>query len=183
MALSRGRTATRPATAMRWAARWTAIGAVALAAAGFLLWRLAFAHAPDATSAMASGRYADAAGYYAAAADTGDPSAQNALANLYYLGLGTEVDPGRAAALYFDAARQGYAPAQLNLGNLYAQGLGVRQDALRAFGWYVMADAHGSPAAEYYLRQISLEYTLSPLQQSTAAERWRTLDMLVAEGL
>ena len=33
--------------------------------------------------------------------------------------------------------------------------------------------------AEYYLRQISLEYTLSPLQMSHAKERWGKLDNLL----
>ena len=132
---------------------------------------------------MAAGRFERAARALASAAEIGDPIAQTALGNLHYLGLGLERDPRRAAELYYAAARAGHAPAQINLGNLYAQGLGVPTDALRAFGWYRQADIHGSPAAEYYLRQISLEYTLSPLQQSTAAAKWERLDALVAEGL
>ena len=164
--------------------------AIVLAAAGLLLvgagataYRAAFARAPDATAAMARGRYADAAYHYGLAAEAGDPAAMTALGNLHYLGLGTPRDPRRAAELYFAAAKLGHADAQLNLGNLYSQGLGVAADPLRAFGWYAMADRYGQPAAEYYLTQISLEYTLSPLQQSTAAKRWHNLELLVAEGL
>ena len=153
----------------------TVVGAFALAPA--------WLRAPDAASAMARGRYADALHHYGLAAEAGDPAALTALGNLHYLGLGTPQDTPRAARLYFEAARQGHADAQLNLGNLYSQGLGVPADPLRAFGWYVAADRAGQPAAEYYLTQISLEYTISPMQQSTAAKRWRTLELLVAEGL
>jgi len=142
-----------------------------------------FATAPDAESAMASGRYADALRHYARAAADGDPQAMTALGNLHYLGLGTTQDPATAADLYHRAAGLGHSPAQINLGILYAQGLGVVEDPLRAFAWYNMASIHGSAAAEYYLYQISVEYTLSPLQQATSAERWRTLELLMAEAL
>lgn len=170
----------------RRAAPLLAIVPVLLIALGGLVWLLrvtVFAAAPDAVTAMATGRYADAVAFYDVAATTGDPVALNALGNLHYLGLGTARNPRRAAELYYESAKSGYAAAQMNLGNLYSQGLGVANDAMRAFGWYRMADIHGSPAAEYYLYQISVEYTLSPLQQSTAAERWRTLDHLLAETL
>ena len=190
-ASSAGTNGARPAAAVRSRAprrrpgRAIALGVAAalLAGAAVAAYRLAFARAPDATTAMARGRYADAAHHYALAAEAGDPAAMTALGNLHYLGLGTPTDPRRAAELYFAAARTGHADAQLNLGNLYSQGLGVPADPLRAFGWYMTADRYGQPAAEYYLTQISLEYTLSPLQQSTAAERWRSLELLVAEGL
>jgi len=132
---------------------------------------------------MASGRYQDAIRHYTPAAEAGDPQAMTALGNLHYLGLGTAQDAAGAARLYHRAAGLGHAPAQINLGNLYAQGLGVQEDPQRAFGWYNMASIHGSPAAEYYLYQISVEYTLSPLQQSTSAERWRTLERLMQEPL
>lgn len=159
-----------------------AVAALPLLAGAALAYRL-LSSAPDATAAMARGRYAEAARHYGVAAEAGDPAAMTALGNLHYLGLGTVRNARRAAELYFEAARLGHADAQLNLGNLYSQGLGVPADPLRAFGWYATADRYGQPAAEYYLSQISLEYTLSPLQQSTAAERWRTLELLVAEGL
>jgi len=137
----------------------------------------------DARDAMARGRYAEAVEHYAREAATDDPRALTALGNLHYLGMGTVQDPAMAARLYHRAAGMGHTPAQINLGNLYSQGLGVPLNALRAFGWYNMASIHGSPAAEYYLYQISVEYTISPLQQSSAAERWRSLDLLMAEAL
>ena len=136
-----------------------------------------------AVDAMAAGDYGRALDLYASAADAGNAEAQNALANLYYVGLGTDADPRRAAELYLAAASQGHAGAQLNLGHLYQQGLGVSNDPIRAYGWYRMSDIHGSPWAEYYITQTALEYTLSPMQMSTAIERYGRLRMLVAEGL
>ncbi len=137
----------------------------------------------SAVAAMAAGRYDIAADYYAAAADKGDRRASNSLANLYYLGLGIDRDYQRASQLYFEAARAGIAEAQLNLGHMFKLGLGVSSDPMRAFAWYNMADIHGNPAAELYLRQISQEWTLSPLQINTALTKWAKLQSLIDEGL
>lgn len=139
--------------------------------------------AMQANHAMASGDYQTANTLYAEHAAGGNANAQNALANLSYLGLGVPQDFSKAAHLYFAAAQQGHASAQLNLGNMYKQGLGVPFDAMRAFAWYSMSDMHGNPAAEIYLRQIAVEYTLSPLQIDLASTKWRELNQLVAEGL
>lgn len=139
--------------------------------------------ADDWSSAIARGQYGRAAGLLGTAVENGDARAATRLGNLYYLGLGAPVDTRRAAELYFLAARAGHAAAQLNLGHLYAQGLGVALDPPRAFGWYRMAHRYGNPAAEYYLTQITTEYTLSPMQIATAKERWDKLEALVDEGL
>ncbi len=132
---------------------------------------------------MASGQYEQAGEYLLEEVEKGNPQAQNALANLYYLGLGREADFRRAAELYHTAAKQGFAAAQLNLGHLYKQGLGVIKNAERAFGWYTHANIAGSPWAEYYQSQISVELTLTPLQMSEAKKRWLKLDALSAEPL
>ncbi len=137
----------------------------------------------SAVAAMAAGRYDIAADYYAKAANAGDRRASNSLGNLYYLGLGIDRDYQRASELYFESARAGIAEAQLNLGHMFKLGLGVNSDPMRAFAWYNMADIHGSPAAELYLRQISQEWTLSPLQISTALTKWAKLQSLIDEGL
>lgn len=136
-----------------------------------------------AVAAMATGRYDIAAEYYAQAVSEGDRRASNSLGNLYYLGLGIERDYQRASQLYLEAAGAGIADAQLNLGHLFKLGLGVESDPMRAFAWYNMADIHGSPAAELYMSQISREWTLSPLQISTALSKWSKLEFLVDEGL
>ena len=137
----------------------------------------------DARDALAKGHYARAAAWLAEDAAAGDPLARTALANLHYLGLGVPQDARRAAELYFAAASDGYSPAQVNLGHLYSQGLGVPVSQIRAFGWYYHAALADEPIAESYLRRIGTEYTLSPLQRASAAERWHKLDALVAEGL
>jgi len=137
----------------------------------------------DAISAMASGDYDVAARYYEVAAVQGDQIARNSLANLYYLGLGVKQDYTRASELYFAAASAGVADAQLNLGHLFKLGLGVDSDPMRAFAWYNIADRFGNPAAEYYMRQITQEWTLSPLQINTALKKWSKLSELTEVGL
>jgi len=159
--------------------------------------------ADNAFTAMARGQYKLARHYYEEEVEAGSPQAMNHLANLHYLGLGTQRNHKTAAQLYLDASsagfaaaqlnlghlfRQGigvagYAPAQLNLGHLYRQGIGVPQDALRAFSWYSMSDIHGSPWAEQYMRHTAVEFTLTPGQINSAKESWPTLSALVEEGL
>ena len=134
-------------------------------------------------AAMADGQYRRAAELIRPAAQDNDTQAQNRLANLYYLGMGVELDYQEAARLYHAAASNSYAPAGLNLGHLYAQGLGVPRNTERAFAWYVHADIAGDPAAEYYISQLAVELTLTPLQMATLRERYKTLDLLAAEPL
>lgn len=142
-----------------------------------------FRPSENAVSAMASGNYRAAVKLYGEAAKNGDRLASNSLGNLYYLGLGVELDYTVAARHYLESASAGVADAQINIANLFKQGLGVTHDPMRAFAWYHMADVHGNPAAEFYMKQISQEWTLSPLQISTALDKWSRLPALVAEGL
>ncbi len=139
--------------------------------------------ADNAFTAMARGQYKLARHFYEQEVETGSPQAMNQLANLHYLGLGTQSDHKIAAQLYLDASSIGFAAAQLNLGHLYRQGIGVAQDPVRAFGWYGMSDVHGSPWAEQYMRLTAVEFTLTPNQISVARESWPTLSSLVEEGL
>jgi len=132
---------------------------------------------------MAKGQFERARHFLDEQVQAGNPRAQNSLANLYYLGLGGPVDFVGAAKLYHTAAAQGFGAAQLNIGHLYKQGLGVSKNAERAFGWYTHANISNSTWAEYYMTQISVELTLTPLQMSTVKERWLKLDALVAEPL
>ena len=159
------------------------LAAILICTSLFLLVRHMPSRPENATAAMAAGRYDVAARYYTVAADAGDRRASNSLGNLYYLGLGIDRDYQRASELYFESARAGIADAQLNLGHMFKLGLGVNSDPMRAFAWYNMADIHGNPAAELYLKQISQEWTLSPLQISTALSKWAKLQSLIDEGL
>lgn len=132
---------------------------------------------------MAKGQYKLARHFLEEQVLAGNPKSQNALANLYYLGLGGSIDFVGAANLYHTAAGQGFGAAQLNLGHLYKQGLGVNRNAERAFGWYMHANISNSAWAEYYMSQISVELTLTPLQMNAVKERWRKLDSLFNEPL
>lgn len=133
--------------------------------------------------AMAKGQFVRARTFLAPEADLGNPQALTALANLYYLGLGGTTDFKRAAELYHSAASKAHGAAQLNLGHLYKQGLGVEKSVERAFGWYVHSKNANNPWAEYYLSQLSVELTLSPLQMSTLKDRWLKLEALASEPL
>lgn len=133
--------------------------------------------------AMAKGQYSKARQFLRSESQAGNPQSQTSLANLYYLGLGGARDYSAAAELYHEAASKGYAAAQLNLGHLYRQGFGVMKSPERAFGWYVHAKVANDPWAEYYLSQLSVELTLTPLQMSVLRDRWLKLDALAGEPL
>jgi TPR repeat protein len=165
-------------------AQWLFAGVlIALPTVLIILQLLDHGQADDYVDAMAEGQFRLASDLIKPEADKQNPQAQNALANLYYLGLGVEQDFRRAANLYHAAASNGFAAAQLNLGHLYKQGFGVNKSAERAFGWYVHSKIAGSPWADYYLSQLSVELTLTPLQMATAKERWQKLERLAAEPL
>lgn len=177
-----------PHSYIAWPGRRGLVIAASMSGVALIICLLAAAHyhfrpAVNAVSAMASGNYTAALKLYSEAAANGDRRASNSLGNLYYLGLGVEVDYTVAAKHYLESAAAGVADAQLNIANLFKLGLGVTHDPMRAFAWYNMADIHGNPAAEFYMKQISQEWTLSPLQISTALEKWSRLPALVAEGL
>lgn len=113
----------------------------------------------DARAALRSGDYRAAHAALPQPAEGGDAWSQNALGNLYYLGLGTGTDYRAAVGWYWRAASQGYAEAQINLGHLYAQGLGVPRDWIRAYTWYLHA-ARGSEYARELVRLIDSSHYL-----------------------
>ncbi len=158
------------------------LACVLLGLAGWGIWTYTQS-APSAYQAMALGQYSRAHDLYLEEAQSGNPSAQNALGNLYYLGLGVDLNYTSARDWYFAAAKSGFGDAQLNMGHLYKQGLGVAHDPVRAFGWYNQAHKHGDPAAEYYLTQITVEWTISPLMIDAAQTKWSKLEALVKEPL
>jgi TPR repeat protein len=71
-----------------------------------------------------------------AAAEAGDPDAQNNVGEIYERGLGGQPDFEAAVIWYQKAAEQGYARASFNLGTLYEQGQGVEKDRLKALNLY-----------------------------------------------
>jgi TPR repeat protein len=71
-----------------------------------------------------------------AAAEAGDPDAQNNVAEIYERGLGGQPNFEAAVIWYKKAADQGYSRALFNLGTLYEQGQGVPKDRLQALNLY-----------------------------------------------
>ncbi len=98
-------------------------------------------------SAAAAGAEPAAVDARRAAAEEGDPEAQNELGEMYATGVGVAKDFRSAAKWYRLAADQGHGPAQLNLGLAYAEGLGVPGDHVRAHLWLNLASTGGDERA------------------------------------
>ncbi len=84
---------------------------------------------------------------FMAAAQAGDPVAQNALGALYNHGLGVDVDNAQAAFWYQKAADQNYPMAMRNLATLYTNGHGVPFDLTQAKIWFAKAAELGDTEA------------------------------------
>jgi TPR repeat protein len=106
-----------------------------------------------------------------------DPAAENYLAILYYLGIGTRRDLPRAATLFEHAARRGHSGAQLNLGILYLYGFGVPRDHARAFGWLQVASAAGNQRAVNYLPLLTDNLTGNQMRQARETVSALIVDM------
>ncbi len=88
-----------------------------------------------------------------AAANRGDPAAQNALGVKYSLGEdGLPRDDTKAVEWYQKSASQGYAKAETNLGDMYFFGRGgLDKNYPLAFSWYFKAAQQEFPDAEFRL--------------------------------
>jgi serine/threonine-protein kinase len=105
---------------------------------------------PSPTDAAAlSGPLAD----IVAAANRGDPAAQNQLGVKYAQGEdGLTRDDTKALEWYRKAANQGLPKAQTNLGDMYFFGRGgLTQSYLDALSWYLKASQQDWPDAQYRL--------------------------------
>ncbi len=149
-------------------------GAVLLGVVAILL------YPGDAREAMDRGYYALARGYLLERAQAGEAKAQNALANLHYLGLGGEKDHAQAVRWYLRSAAQSYTPAQVNVARMYRLGLGVKRDVIRSFGWLLHARANGNERAEVWMRAVVSGVAIPPNQVIFAREHYRTLDALLS---
>ena len=101
--------------------------------------------------ALESGPEADpveAARWFLAAANQGNPEAQTDIGYLYSVGSGVPRDPEKAFMWFQRAAAEGYAPAQTDVGTMLAKGDGVKQDLPAAVNWYRRAAAVGFAPAE-----------------------------------
>jgi eukaryotic-like serine/threonine-protein kinase len=88
-----------------------------------------------------------------AAANRGDPAAQNALGVKYAAGEdGLARDDAKAVEWYQKSAQQGFAKGETNLGDMYLYGRGgLDKDPVQALAWYLKAADQHFPDAEYRL--------------------------------
>ena len=86
-----------------------------------------------------------------ALAEQGDPGAEFALGNLYFLGTGTRRDLVKAAKWHRKAAEQGLVEAQVRLAFDYLNGIGVKTDLIEANRWLRRAAEQGSADAQFEL--------------------------------
>jgi len=135
-----------------------------------------------ANDALNRGYYAIARSYLEDEATTGNAKAQNALANLYYLGLGGAKNQALAAQWYRKSAAQGHSPAQVNIARMYRLGLGVKRDVIRSFGWLLHARSNGNERAELWMRAVISGVAIPPNQVILAREHYRTLDALLSDA-
>jgi TPR repeat protein len=122
-----------------------------------------------AEDAFRRGAYDRSLAAFATRAEGGDADALNYLGVHYYLGLGVDRDPARAAGLFERAAIAGHRGACRNLGILYLRGLGVKQDRVKAYAWFFAGFEAGDALAFKYL-EYAADY-ITP-NQSMAARRW-----------
>lgn len=105
----------------------------------------------DGTIEFQRGDFAAALRTWTEAAESGDPAAQHAIAQMYVVGRGVAQDFGAALLWSQAAAAQGFARAQYLLGVMYQQGQGMARDDVSALNWYRRAAAQGVAEAQYNL--------------------------------
>ena len=99
--------------------------------------------------------YAQAARWFRAAAELGDPLAQHDLGVLYFRGQGVPVDYAEAARWERLAAKQGHVAAETSLGYFYETGKGVPLNYVEAYVWYSRASAAGDGLASRRRKSLS----------------------------
>ncbi|WP_182085362.1 tetratricopeptide repeat protein [Aureimonas sp. ME7] len=98
--------------------------------------------------AAPTGGFAEAAGYFRKAADSGLADAQYALSQLYAYGRGFDKpDDGQARKWLDEAAKGGSDTAQIELGIWLINGRGGEKDPVEGFRWLKGAAERGNPIA------------------------------------
>lgn len=115
----------------------------------------------DVARALDAGYYKQAARLLEKKSTNDDWVAVTELGNLYVLGLGVDLDYGRAAQLYSRAAFAGHVDAQVNLGHVYSSGLGQPQDKKLAYAWFNYARNQGSETAQLYMSIMLADHEIS----------------------
>jgi len=131
-----------------------------------------------AEAALVSGHYGTASRLLTEAAREGNAEAQNALGNLYYLGLGVEQSDKRASEWYLKAALQANSDAQVNVARHYRLGRGLPRDEIRAYAWLVQARGNNNEAAEVQMKLLASGMELAPNQMQRAKQLYPKLEDL-----
>lgn len=105
---------------------------------------------------------AQAASWYAKAAEQGHEKAAFRLGLLHYEGTGVKADLATAFGLFTQAARQGYPAAQFYLGRMYAAGQGVKRDYPAALEWFDKAVEGGFDEARRQVLDVSERMKAAP---------------------
>jgi hypothetical protein len=87
-------------------------------------------------------------------ARAGKVHAMKRVADMYYIGLGTERDLKQAFENYQRAAATGNAWSQMRLGQMYERGESVPADPLEAIRLYQLAARQGEPKAQKKLQEL-----------------------------
>ena len=109
------------------------------------------------SSACGEPNYAQAARYYAKAAEKNLPQAQNNLGALYFEGKGVTLDYATAQRLYGQAAEAGYAIAQYNLALMIGQGRANEPNLDGMIDWLNKSAEQGYARAQAQLGRFYLE--------------------------
>jgi uncharacterized protein len=142
---------------------------------------LALVVARPSWAALAEGLAAYDDGDYLAAyrelgplAAAGDPTAQHALARMFFAGQGVPRDAGAAMSWERKAADSGEAAAQLDLATRYENGISVPLDPAEAAKWYRLAAEQSVPVAQY---RLGLLYVtgIGVAQDLVTAHMWLNL--------
>jgi len=150
------------------------LAALVVAALGFRIWM----QPKDYQTALLKGHYGTAERLLLPIAEAGDMNAQNALGNLYYVGLGRKQDFDRAAKWYLKAALAGNGNAMINISHLYRRGLGVPKDNLRALAWLTHARSANYEASEKQIKWHSVRLQMSISQLMYVRETYKTVRSL-----
>ena len=114
-----------------------------------------------------------AADWYRKAADRGNATGQNNLADMYLRGEGVPPDDKTAFELFSKAAVQGNTAACIKLGYMYMTGRATAKDPETAYMWIKSASISGDQRGAEYLNSLSSK--LSSAQLKRANERARNL--------
>lgn len=92
-----------------------------------------------------------------AQAGKGDAESLYDLGNMYMMGVGADINYGKAIQAFEQSANQGNDKAAYKLGLMYYEGTGVGSNSKLALKWFSMAADHNYPAAQYYVGKMYAE--------------------------